>query len=221
MRKLSTFILLILAFGCSTNSGDERTANSETTTLEQANVSPEPSNEPEPEKKIETDETLEPEPIDSAFAQYLEMIPELTLPYETGCGSYYPNYPEIPDSINIKYSRWDLYFPYRRFPTTGNFQLVMYLAPADIELPIFYTYTNRGDTIATKQMFFGYCGGEPGYYHKEHFRLDEQMILIHFDSTWRHEVDEDYNEIEGTETFEAVTTNFKINADGEFIELDN
>lgn len=97
----------------------------------------------------------------------------------------------------------------------------MYLASADIELPIFYTFTNQGDTIATKQMFFGYCGGEPGYFHKEYFRLDEQMNLIHFDSTWRHEVDENYDEIEGTETFEAVTTNFVINSVGQFVEVED
>jgi len=215
MKNVPSFILSILIFACSTNSANDLTTDTTITTPEQIAAASEPSEE------SERVGTAELKPVDADFAKFLELIPELDLPYQTSCDNSYPDYPEVPKELIEKYTKWYLYHPYRKITTNRNFQLVLHLAPADYELPILYTFTNNGDSISTKQMFFGYCGGEPGYFHKEHFRIDEQLNIVHFDSTWRHEVDEDYNEIEGTETLKAVTTIFTLTANGEFVELEN
>ncbi|MUP40129.1 hypothetical protein [Labilibaculum euxinus] len=114
----------------------------------------------------------------------------------------------------MKFNDNELEYPYKKIATNEKFKIVMFLAPADVLLPIVKTYDFNGKIIDSETLFWGYCGGEPGYYHTEHLQINSSSLITHIDSTWTHEVDADYNEIKGTEKFDLKVIDFVINSDG-------
>ncbi|SMO92774.1 hypothetical protein SAMN06265379_1173 [Saccharicrinis carchari] len=148
------------------------------------------------------------------FQEFLNQLDFLELPYETNCFNDYKQDREISPELTMKFNDNKLEYPYKKIATTGKFKIVMYLAPADVLLPIVKTYDMSGKIIDSEQLFWGYCGGEPGYYHSEHLQINTSKLITHIDSTWTHEVDTDYNEIKGTEKFELKVIDFAINSDG-------
>ncbi len=152
------------------------------------------------------------------FASLLNKLDNLNLPYQNSC---FAEYKEINDLDTSEYSFlvenvWER--PFKKIPTKNNFEIIMYLAPADVLLPIIRTYDLNGKEIDSEQMFFGYCGGEPGYYHTEHFEINEQLTIHHIDSTWTCEVDSLYNDIDSTKELKVETYLWKILEDGQIIK---
>ncbi len=152
--------------------------------------------------------------VNDYFLEFLNQLDFLELPYETNCFNDYKQNKEISKELTLKFNDNELEYPYKKIATTEKFKIVIFLAPADGLLPIVKTYDMNGKIIDSEQLFWGYCGGEPGYYHTEHLQINTSNLITHIDSTWTHEVDADYNEIKGTEKFELKVINFVINSDG-------
>ena len=148
------------------------------------------------------------------FKDFLSNLSFIEIPYETSCDSNYKQDYEMSEELIEKFSERKFQYPYKRVYTPENFEIVIFLSPADVIIPIVRTFDLNGNPIASEQMFHGYCGGEPGYYHTEHIQIVSPDLITHIDSTWTHEVDEDYNEIKGTEKFKLEVYDFIINKDG-------
>ncbi|WP_298311082.1 hypothetical protein [uncultured Aquimarina sp.] len=153
------------------------------------------------------------------FSDYLKAIPFLELPYSTFCDDDYENPPELDQKLKKEYSGGDLEEPYRRIPNNQNLEIILNLTPADVLLPIVKIYYKSGDLKASQQLFFGYCGGEPGYYHKEYITINPDLIIEHIDSTWTHKVDSLEIEIKGTEKLEVETYKYEISKTGEIKKI--
>jgi len=203
-KKLLIIICIGLLTGCQNNNKQqkEETPDESSTTTEL------------------TDETNTETPLDPEFTSYLNKIPDLELPYSTACFSDYKNSPEIDKELKMKFLEGEWEWPHRRIPTNSEFIAVMNLAPADVVLPIIKTYKKSGEIISSQQMFFDYCGGEPGYYHSEHIIIKPNLVITHIDSTWTHQLDSLENEIEGTEKLEVKNFDYRILADGKIVKVE-
>ncbi len=153
------------------------------------------------------------------FSEYLKAIPFLELPYSTSCDDDYENPPELDQKLKKKYAGGDLESPFRRIPNNQDLEVILNLAPADVLLPIVKIYDKNGYLKASQQLFFGYCGGEPGYYHKEYITINPNLTIEHIDSTWMHKVDSLENEIKGTEKLEVETYKYEISKTGEIKKI--
>ncbi len=195
MKWISISFLIAMTFACSISNRKKEPTKSIKEEVAQKTVS---------EKKI----------VNVDFQEYLNQMDFLELPYQTNCFNDYKQDNEISHELTMKFNDNELEYPYKKIATTEEFKIVMYLAPADVLLPIIKTYDPNGKIIDSEQLFWGYCGGEPGYYHTEHLQIKSNNLIRHIDSTWTHEVDDDYNEIKGTEKFELRVIDFVIKSDG-------
>ncbi|GET23296.1 hypothetical protein [Prolixibacter denitrificans] len=201
MRKLIILLIASLLFSCS--SKKENNKGNSTKTIKSENI------------KIKKHIT------NKKFAALLDKLDTLSLPYKNGCfGEYKGN--NILDTSEYSFlvrNVWEC--PYRKIPTKNNFEIIMYLVPADVLLPVIRTYDLNGKEIDSEQMFFGYCGGEPSYYHTEHFEIDKRLNIHHIDSTWTCEVDSLYNDIDSTRVLKVKTYQWKIQEDGQIVKEKN
>ena len=138
----------------------------------------------------------------------------LEIPYETNCFNEYNEEIKTSRELALKLNDNEMEFPYKRIATTEKFEIVLFLVPADGILPVVKTYDFQGKLIDSETLIWGYCGGEPGYYHTEYIQIKSNNLIRHIDSTWTHDIDADYNEIEGTEKVESKVIDFVINSDG-------
>ena len=167
--------------------------------------------------KGETMEAPAEEDFDGDLIRFLEPVPYMQLPFSTSCDNEY-DAPEYDTELQRKFIEERGEYPYRRIPGNSDLQILMTLSPADILLPIIKTYDKEGKLIASEQLFFNFCGGEPGYYHTEHIRINSNLVIEHIDSSWTYDVNDEQEEIEGTEKLEVVTQNFRILENGEIVK---
>jgi hypothetical protein len=152
--------------------------------------------------------------LDSGFNSYLNKISAITLPYETTCGKFNPDSPIDDMDLIQKYSEGGFEPPYRRISTENDFEIVLCYGIGDNLIPIIRTYDKDGKILSSQQIFFGYCGGEPGFYQSEFLKINPDLSITHIDSTWTYEIDSLDNNIPETENLEVVITEYKIQNNG-------
>lgn len=149
------------------------------------------------------------------FEQYLDAIPELELPLTIRCdGDFNWFTGQIPEEPK------DRFIPSNGSPgimgkITFNDTIsgVIYLYPADSELPILKTYRLSGILIDSLQMIDQYCGLE---YESEGYSWiniqDDQIELS--DTTRYWERDENHEKIPNTDRTERRYSLFQVASDG-------
>ena len=152
--------------------------------------------------------------LDPKFATYLNKIDTLSLPQNIACfdlNKYelYENYKHLIDTTFSSEEET----PYRRIKTNAPYEIVVYLAPADILIPIVKTFSLEGKEISTLQLFTN-CGGEPGFKARQFVEIQNNRRIVHIDSTWTWEVDEEYKEIDSTEKIKVTRTTYRIEKSG-------
>ncbi len=165
----------------------------------------------EKENTLEDNEIVNTKKVitNKKFANLLSKLETIDLPYKTSCDADYVSNTvlDTADYAFLVENIWDQ--PFKRIETSHNFEIIMFLVPADIILPVIRTYDLNGKQIDSEQMFFSYCGGEPGYFGKEFIKINKDLSIIHTDSIWSCEVDENYNDIDSTRTLKVK--NFSVN----------
>jgi hypothetical protein len=96
------------------------------------------------------------------FEEFLNYLDFIEFPYQTACFSNYEINNSIDEELILKFADNKLEYPYKRIYTPRDFEIVLFLSTADILIPTIRTYKLNGEIIDSEQMFFGYCGGEPG-----------------------------------------------------------
>ena len=179
-------------------------------------------NNPTPKKEVSIEAVTEKvktveEPIpnlDPKFAAYVNKIDSLSLPYEISCFDFssYDKTEEDNDRIDRTYaSEW--YIPYRKIETNKPFEIIMYLSPADIYIPVIKTFSSDGKAISELQLFTN-CGGDPGYKARQFIEIRSNHEIVRIDSTWRWELDAEYREIESTKQIKVTRTVYRIENNG-------
>lgn len=152
--------------------------------------------------------------IEPKFSNYLQKIEPLELPYQAGCIEFidFDNMTKNSALIDTTYSlNWEI--PFKRIKTEKNFEIVIYLMPADIFIPIVKTFDLNGNEIS-KLMIFSNCDGEPGFRERQFFTIHKDFQIIKTDSVWTWELDNDHNEIKSTEKINVTKSYYSIENNG-------
>ena len=152
--------------------------------------------------------------LNSDFNSYLNKIRIISLPYETTCGKFNSDSPIEDMDLIKKYSGGEFEPPYRRILTENDFEIILCFGIGDNLTPIIRTYDRNGKILSSQQLFFGYCGGEPGFYQSEFLKINSDLSITHIDSTWTYETDSLDNNIPETENLEVVITKYQIQNNG-------
>ncbi|TAJ13857.1 hypothetical protein DMA11_07565 [Marinilabiliaceae bacterium JC017] len=195
MNKMLALILVMVAVSC-TNTGSTKS-----------------NGQNEIQQKVKNN-SVKKEIANKDFEKFLNQLDFLEIPNETSCFNSYKSDNAINQELSLKFSENNMEYPYKRIGSSKEYECVMFLVPADVLVPIIRTYDLNGKIIATEPLFLGACGGEPGYFHKEYFQIKSEKVITHIDSTWTCEIDEDYNDIAGTDKLEVKTYDIVINSDG-------
>lgn len=148
------------------------------------------------------------------FSNYLQRIDPMILPYKSGCYDFihFDREGKYSALVDTTYSsEWEI--PFKRIKTNRNFEIVVYLIPADIYVPILKTFDLNGKEISEFQ-FFTNCDGEPGFRERQFVEIRQNLQIIKTDSIWRWELDEDYYEIESTKKIEVKRSIYEIDVNG-------
>jgi hypothetical protein len=157
--------------------------------------------------------------IDKNFEEFLLKLEPLELPHEFKCYDFtdwelLDKLSELRDTVYSE--EWDI--PYKRVLINDQFESVIFLAPADMHIPVIRTFDLNGNLISELQLFTS-CGQEPGYYARQFVTIETNLEIARIDSTWTCEVNNQGIEDKSTEKLEVSEAKFKIKSDGEIIEL--
>jgi hypothetical protein len=90
--------------------------------------------------------------------------------------------------------------------------------PADMIIPSLKVYDLKGNLIGDMTFMTSYCGGEPGFYSRQFFRIDKDVSLSQIDTLYEMTFDSlTYHTLDTIE-IKITRNNFKVNEKGEVVE---
>jgi hypothetical protein len=169
-------------------------------------------------KETKTTEKQEISSTDNEFGEYLDLLPALSLPFETNCD-------RCCDHLKIDYSNEliDKFKPEGAaivglVSRTENSAVILVTYPADMIIPSLKVYDLKGNLTGDMTFMTDYCGGEPGFYNRQFFRIDKNISLSQIDTLYETTFDSlTYHTIDTT-NIKITRKNFKINENGEIVE---
>jgi hypothetical protein len=150
------------------------------------------------------------------FSAFYTKIPETTLPFICYCNKQLtPFKTGISDSAVKKYSNIADAMVYKRLPTTGdNYCAIIYLIPADVQVPVLVTYNDSGKEISRLNLYEKHCGEDElssGLTWAD-ITIDKK-IIVH-DSSSDFERDKQGNILEETRKIRVKSKNYSIDKTG-------
>jgi hypothetical protein len=83
-------------------------------------------------------------------------------------------------------------------PDTENSYKIIWLAPAEVEIPILTTFTKDGKKIKEEQLGVGGCGSDCGFSCKEFITINKELTIFSRDSINSTDCDTSGNPMENT-----------------------
>lgn len=148
------------------------------------------------------------------FKDLLSEIRAIEIPYMASC---YSNFERDYDIDMDKYHKFlpeEMEYIYKKAEINEDIVMILYLAPAEVLIPIIRTYKSDGKEIDSEQLFDGNCSGEPGYLHNEHILIENYNTIIKIDSVLISKIDEDLNPIDSTKELNVTKQIIRIENDG-------
>lgn len=174
--------------------------------------------EREKEKQIENAEIQEVKTDDSEFSKYLDLIPNVELPFETNCERCCDHAQIDYDNEVIKRFRPEGTTIVGLVSRTKDRAIILVTYPADMIIPSLKVFDSNGKLTGDMTFMTSYCGGEPGYYGRQFFRINPDLTLSQIDTSYHMTVDSvDYHTLDTTK-IEIVKKEYKVNNKGEIVE---
>jgi hypothetical protein len=172
-------------------------------------------------KETETTEKQEISSTDNEFVKYLELLPIVSLPFETNCE-------KCCDHLKIDYDNELI----NKFKPEGtaivglvskneNRAIILVTYPADMIIPSLKVYDIKGNLTGDMTFMTSYCGGEPGFYSRQFFRINKSISVSQIDTLYETTFDSLTYHTLDTTNIKITRKNFKINEKGEIVEEDN
>jgi hypothetical protein len=170
-------------------------------------------------KETRTSERQEISNVDNEFDNYLDLLPRLNLPFETNCERCCDHPNGDYDNALINKFKPEGAAIVGLVDRTRNRAIILVTYPADMLIPSLKVYNLNGKLTGDMTFMTSYCGGEPGYYGKQFFRITSALSLIQIDSTYHLTIDSvDYHTIDTTKV-EITRKDYKINDKGQIVEV--
>ncbi|GAC1309002.1 MAG: hypothetical protein NVSMB24_23700 [Mucilaginibacter sp.] len=122
---------------------------------------------------------------DPAFLNFLKKFKILSLPLtirtlETGGGTSQKL--NVKDNVFIKSEYPDEIYAYGILPDTANIYKVIWLQPAEMEVPVLTTFTKNGKKINEEYLGVGGCGSDCGFSCSEFITINRDFTIFSGDS---------------------------------------
>lgn len=169
-------------------------------------------------KENKTTEEKEIAISENEFTKYLDLLPTLTLPFETNCE-------KCCDHLKMDYDN-ELINKFKPEGTaivglvsrTENRAIILVTYPADMIIPSLKVYDLKGNLTGDMTFMTSYCGGEPGFYSRQFFRINADISLSQIDTLYETTFDSlTYHTLDTTK-IEITKKNFRVNEKGEIVE---
>lgn len=155
---------------------------------------------------------------ESAFDKYADKIKLISLPMRLTCDEDLDNMVyNFPKDTITKYGRENSRV-YGKLLETENYTAIIYLYPADIQLPIIQTTDKKGNKISNLGLYERWCGEDEfggGYSWAE---ITDDMEIILTDSATTYKRDSDGEIIDSTRQTEINKKVYFIDNNGQIKE---
>jgi hypothetical protein len=151
------------------------------------------------------------------FKEYISLLPQINLPFET---SYEKccTYPTLDDN-NELISKFKP--PGESIigliEKTNERIIILSTLAADNIIPTVRVYNVEGKLLGTETFMTHYCGGEPGFYEKQYFRINPDISLTEIDTSYNLSIDSITYETIDTIKIDIKSSSYSINNKGEII----
>jgi len=170
-------------------------------------------------KEAKTTEEQEIASIENEFNAYLDLLPTLTLPFETNCE-------KCCDHLKVDYAN-ELINKFKPEGTvivglvsrTESRAIILVTYSADMIIPSLKVYDLIGNLTGDMTFMTNYCGGEPGFYSRQFFRINSNISLTQIDTLYETTFDSLTYHTLDTTNIEITKKNFRINEKGEIVEV--
>jgi hypothetical protein len=169
-------------------------------------------------KEIDTTDTQEISSVDNEFVEYLDLLPTVSLPFETNCE-------KCCDHLKVDYDN-ELINKFKPEGTaivglvrkTEDRAIILVTYPADMIIPSIKVYDLKGNLTGDMTFMTDYCGGEPGFYNRQFFRVDRNYLLSQIDTLYETTFDSLTYHTLDTVDIKVTAKFFKVNEKGEIVE---
>jgi hypothetical protein len=169
-------------------------------------------------KGSDTTETRQTSNVDNEFTQYLDLLPTLTLPFETNCEKCCDHLKIDDDNKLIEKFKPEGAAIVGLVSRTEDRAIILVTYPADLIIPSIKVYDLNGNLTGDMTFMSSYCGGEPGFYSSQFFRINSNISLTQIDTLYETTFDSvTYHILDTTDT-KITIKNFKVNEKGEIGE---
>lgn len=168
--------------------------------------------------EADTTQALTNQTISAEFMDYLDRLPKLNLPYETDCDNCCTREEIDYDDPLISKFRPEGGSIVGLISRTDKQAMILVTYAADLLVPSVKVYNLEGKLTGEKNFMTNYCGGEPGFYSKQFFTINRNMVMTEIDSVYETTYDSTtYNTLDTTD-IKITRSQFKVNAEGEIVE---
>jgi hypothetical protein len=102
------------------------------------------------------------------------------------------------DNVFIKSEYPDEIYAYGMLPDTETNYKIIWLEPAEVEIPVLTTFTKAGKKIKEEELGVGGCGSDCGFNCKEYITINTDLSIFSRDSIKSTDCDTSGNIIEST-----------------------
>ena len=155
---------------------------------------------------------------DNEFIQYLNLLPTITLPFEPNCEKCCDHLKIDNDNELVKKFKPEGTAIVGLISRTNDRAIILVTYPADMIIPSLKVYDLKGNLTGDMTFMTNYCGGEPGFYSRQFFKIDKEISLSQIDTLYETTYDSLTYQTLDTVDIKVTTKNFKVNEKGKIVE---
>ena len=155
--------------------------------------------------------------VDNEFIRFLDLLPKLILPFEANCE-------DCCDHPEIEYDNGLI----RKFMPEGSRiiglvsqteerAIILVTYPADMIIPSLNVYDLKGNLTGDMTFMTDYCGGEPGFYNRQFFKIDRNLSVSEIDTLYETTFDSITYRTLDTVGVKITKKNFRIDEKRELV----
>ena len=157
-------------------------------------------------------------PSSDDFEKYVALLPKVSLPFDTNCEKCC-QHPKL-DNENWLISKLSSEGEtiVGVIEKTSDRVVILSTLAADNIIPSVRVYNAKGELLGKKIFLTNYCGGEPGFYSTQYFRINPDISLTEIDTTYHMTFDSVTYVNTDTTKVDIERNNYTINDKGEITE---
>jgi hypothetical protein len=152
------------------------------------------------------------------FSRYLDLLPKVSILYETNCEHCCTHLSLDDDNALVRKYRPEGAAIVGLVSRTDERAILLVTFAADMIIPSLKVYDLSGNLTGEMNFMTNYCGGEPGFYSSQFFKINTNNSFSQIDTLYEMTIDTLTYNILDTASIKITAKHFIINKAGEIIE---